>query len=53
VTPEQRAANQLFGMQDYVPRHPDRRFLLDTEGGQWITYNDLVAQYRAEEELSK
>jgi hypothetical protein len=53
VTPEQRASQQLFGMQDYVPRHPDRMFLLDTESGQGITYTDLVAQHRAEEETEK
>jgi hypothetical protein len=52
VTPEQRAAAKLFGMQDYVPRHPENRFLLEVDG-PWITYTALVAQYRAEEETEK
>jgi hypothetical protein len=46
MTPEQRATRALFGDPDYQVQNPDKDFIW---GSTWITWNELVAQYRSEE----
>lgn len=47
MTPEQLASELLFGDVEYVPNHPDREYEVE-DSGEWISWTDLVARYRAE-----
>lgn len=39
-----RASEELFGSADYIPKNPHYAFI--TEDGRWVTYNDLVEEFR-------
>lgn len=47
---EKRASKELFGDEDYVPMRPEGGFVLVEERTvkvkRWVTFNDLVAEYR-------
>jgi hypothetical protein len=52
VSPEQRAAKELFGFPQYVPSRPDQTYSLrDNSSEPRVSFNDLVRQYKAEDAL--
>lgn len=47
MTPEQHASQDLFGRSDYVPCDRDHAFPWPQKPDRRVSYNELVALYRA------
>ncbi len=49
LTPRQRAATMLFGIKDYPPHNPDYQLIIQIDPPVWISFNELVRRYEAED----